>query len=140
MTVGDRLTQLRKDRYPTRVAAAREMAIPASTLQKYEDGTRQPDHNILIFLADHYGVRVEWLLGQDTRRIAGPRGELAADQDVVDIAAKIQKLPQWLREEVDRDVTRWLAMVEAKMIASGPTSFPQGDRTAPDGTAADQEE
>lgn len=54
---GKRLRELRGIR--TRSGVARETGIPYSTLQSYEDGTREPSGTVKQKLADYYGVPVE---------------------------------------------------------------------------------
>ena len=54
---GKRLRKLRGIR--TRTGVAHETGLPYSTLQSYEDGTREPSSAIKKRLADYYGVPVE---------------------------------------------------------------------------------
>ena len=54
---GQRLRQLRGIR--TRSGVAREIGIPYSTLQSYEEGQRTPSGRNKQKLADYYGVPVE---------------------------------------------------------------------------------
>lgn len=54
---GKRLRQLRGIR--TRKGVSRETDIPYSTLQSYEDGTREPSGPVKKKLADYYGVPVK---------------------------------------------------------------------------------
>lgn len=55
--VGKRLRELRGIR--TRSGVSRQTGIPYSTLQSYEDGTREPTGHVKKQLADYYGVPVE---------------------------------------------------------------------------------
>ena len=43
----------------TRTGVSREIGIPYSTLQAYEEGRRTPTGNVKQKLADYYNVRVE---------------------------------------------------------------------------------
>ena len=43
----------------TRTGVSRELGIPYSTLQSYEDGTRTPTGKVRQKLADYYGVKVQ---------------------------------------------------------------------------------
>ena len=54
---GKKLRELRGIR--TRAGVARELNIPYSTLQAYEDGTRSPSGPVMKKLADYYGVSHE---------------------------------------------------------------------------------
>lgn len=57
MEVGRTLRQLRGIR--TRTGVSRELGIPYSTLQSYEEGRRAPSGRNKKKLADYFGVRVE---------------------------------------------------------------------------------
>ena len=52
--VGKRLRELRGIR--TRTGLARELGIPYSTLQSYEDGTRNPPEEFKDKVAKYFGV------------------------------------------------------------------------------------
>lgn len=54
---GKRLRELRGIR--TRSGVSRQTGIPYSTLQSYEDGTREPAGSVKEKLAEYYGVPVE---------------------------------------------------------------------------------
>lgn len=54
---GKRLRQLRGIR--TRKGVSMETDIPYSTLQSYEEGTREPSGPVKKKLADYYGVPVK---------------------------------------------------------------------------------
>ena len=54
---GAKLRELRGIR--TRTGVAKELCMAYSTLQSYEDGTRNPPGRIKKKLADYYGVTVE---------------------------------------------------------------------------------
>ena len=55
--IGRRLRELRGIR--TRTGVARALGLPYSTLQSYEDGSRNPSKKMQQKLADYYGVPVE---------------------------------------------------------------------------------
>ena len=57
--VGKRLRELRGIR--TRSGVSRQTGIPYSTLQSYEDGTREPAGPVKEKLAEYYGVPVDEL-------------------------------------------------------------------------------
>lgn len=54
---GKRLRELRGIR--TRTGVSKQVGIPYSTLQSYEEGTREPSDHIKQCLADYYGVDPE---------------------------------------------------------------------------------
>ena len=55
--VGRRLREIRGIR--TRSGVSRQTGIPYSSLQSYEDGTREPSGDTKQKLAEYYGVSVE---------------------------------------------------------------------------------
>ena len=57
ITVGKRLRELRGIR--TRKGVSRELGIPYSSLQAYEEGWRNPSENVKELLAGYYGVSKE---------------------------------------------------------------------------------
>ena len=57
--VGKRLRELRGIR--TRSGVSRQTGIPYSTLQSYEEGTREPAGPIKEILSEYYGVPVNEL-------------------------------------------------------------------------------
>ena len=48
MTIGERLSKLRKEKGLSRVAFAEKIGIPQTTLRNYESDIREPGHNFLI--------------------------------------------------------------------------------------------
>lgn len=61
--VGKRLRQLRGIR--TRTGVSREVGIPLSTLQSYEEGRRKPSGRAMVLLAKYYGRSVEEIFFAD---------------------------------------------------------------------------
>lgn len=60
------LKELRGDLSQQKVAD--DIGINQRTLCNYEKGYRQPDNEMLIKLADYYGVTVDYLLGRTEER------------------------------------------------------------------------
>jgi len=50
---------------------AEKLGISQQTISKYENGTRQPDFNILKFIADFFDVSTDYLLGRSVIRKPG---------------------------------------------------------------------
>lgn len=63
MYFGRRLEQLIKEKELTRVQVCQDLHIATSTLSGYIIGTRQPDYDILIRIADYFHVSTDYLLG-----------------------------------------------------------------------------
>lgn len=62
MEFSERLKYLRDKRGYKQIDVAKKVGIKNNTLSSYESGTRQPDYDILIKLADLYEVSLEYLL------------------------------------------------------------------------------
>ena len=65
MIIGQRIRELRKRRNMTLRDLATELDIPFTTLGNYERGDRQPDLDLLISIADFFGVTMDYLTRGD---------------------------------------------------------------------------
>lgn len=63
MTIGDRISKLRKQKGYNRTEFAIKLNIPYTTLRNYETGTREPGHAFLIQAANLLEVSTDYLLG-----------------------------------------------------------------------------
>lgn len=59
------IKELRTKANLTQTQLADELHVAQSTLALWENGNRQPSHEILIKLADYFGVSVDELLGRE---------------------------------------------------------------------------
>lgn len=66
----NRLRELRKEKNLTLLKIADELNLPFETYRSYEIGRRQADYDMLIRLADFFGVSVDYLLGRDEVTLA----------------------------------------------------------------------
>lgn len=64
----DRLIALRKEHRMTQGDLAKLLGKQRSTVSGYETGGKEPDFDALCFLADHFDVSVDYLLGRDDER------------------------------------------------------------------------
>ncbi|MBQ7828373.1 MAG: helix-turn-helix transcriptional regulator [Clostridia bacterium] len=63
-----RLKECRKEKGYTQIQVATYCDITEKTYQNYELMTREPKIEILIRIADLYGVSIDWLVGRtDTK-------------------------------------------------------------------------
>lgn len=62
MSMGSRLSDLRKRNGLTRKELAEKLNMPETTLRNYELGTREPGHTFLIQIATLFDVTVDYLL------------------------------------------------------------------------------
>ena len=60
-----RLKLLRKERGIKQNTLCKELGISQSTLSGWENSVYEPDQNMVIRLADYFGVSVDYLLGRD---------------------------------------------------------------------------
>jgi len=65
---GERLKQLRKENDMLQKELADLLNVSASTIGMYERNQRDPDTSTLRFLADHFDVSVDYLLGRTNYR------------------------------------------------------------------------
>jgi transcriptional regulator with XRE-family HTH domain len=61
----NRLSELRTKKGYSMRQAAKLMGLPYTTYVNYEKGDRDPNSEMLVFLADFYGVTVDYLIGKD---------------------------------------------------------------------------
>lgn len=59
-----RIKELRLERKLNMRETARQLGIPYTTYVNYEKGTREPNLEMLIKLADFFNVSVDYLLGR----------------------------------------------------------------------------
>jgi transcriptional regulator with XRE-family HTH domain len=62
--IKDRLKQLRKSSDYTQGDLSRKLNVPISTYSNWEQGTRNPDYEKLIQLADIFDCTVDYLIGR----------------------------------------------------------------------------
>jgi transcriptional regulator with XRE-family HTH domain len=65
MSLGERLSQLRKKTNWTQDDVARKLGIARTTYAMYEQGRREPDAETLSQLAELFEVTVDYLLGRE---------------------------------------------------------------------------
>jgi len=62
--LGKRITALRKEAGLTQEQLAKRLNITRSALSQYELGSRNPDYDLLLKIADFFEVTVDYLLGK----------------------------------------------------------------------------
>jgi transcriptional regulator with XRE-family HTH domain len=63
-TFGERLKQLRAEKKLTQKSFAATMKITERAYQNYEIGASTPHYEVLMFLADYFGVSLDYLVGR----------------------------------------------------------------------------
>ena len=64
-----RLRKLRTDKHLTQAQVAKRVGVTASMVSSYETDIRLPSYDVMISLADLFGVTVDYLLGRDEKRL-----------------------------------------------------------------------
>ena len=63
----ERLTQLRTNRQLRQRELAKSLHVSTSAISNYEQRLRYPDIDMLIRIADYFGVTTDYLLGRTER-------------------------------------------------------------------------
>ena len=66
--IAERLKALRKERKLRQSDVAKQLGIGVRTYQYYESDEHRPDYEMLIVLADLFGVTPDYLLGRTDER------------------------------------------------------------------------
>ena len=65
----NRMKELRQERGITMKDAAQQLDLPYTTYVNYEKGTREPNSETLIQIANFYNTSIDYLLGKSDTRI-----------------------------------------------------------------------
>lgn len=77
----NRITVLRKAAGISQVELGRIVGVAQNTISAWERGTREPDHECILILADYFGVSTDYILGRGDAELVPP----LLDRAVVDI-------------------------------------------------------
>ena len=89
-----RLTQLRESKDLKKNQLAAILNVSDSCISQYEHGRSMPGCDILVRLAQYFGVSVDYLLGNDCdRRFAPLQEEFCNGMDYASFAMRCRKLP-----------------------------------------------
>ncbi|MCM3250437.1 MULTISPECIES: helix-turn-helix domain-containing protein [Bacillus] len=107
--LGNRLKELRESRKLTQDKLAEILGISRGTYAHYEINKRKPDYDMLIKLADYYGVTTDFLL----------RGESQEAQDNIfnEEARRILEDPDTLVAAADGKITASILEAAQRIIA-----------------------
>ena len=64
-----RLKKLRTDKHLTQAQVAKRVGVTASMVSSYETDIRLPSYDVMMLLADLFGVSVDYLLGREEKRL-----------------------------------------------------------------------
>lgn len=62
------MKQLRKDKHLTQAQVAERIGVTASMVSSYETDIRLPSYEVMLRIADIFGVSVDYLLGRQEKR------------------------------------------------------------------------
>lgn len=96
-TLGGRLKELRVARNLSQKQIADYVGVNDRQISAYENDTRQPSYDILISLANLYGVSTDYLLGQHYARVLDVSD--LTDEEYALVAHIVKKLKEFHREE-----------------------------------------
>ena len=74
MKIGDRITKLREENGLMQQDVCNTLDIEQSTLANYENNRRVPKTDILIKIANYYGVSLDFLVGMTDNRFNSYKG------------------------------------------------------------------
>lgn len=63
-----RLKQLRRDKHLTQTQVAKRIGVTASMVSSYETDIRLPSYEVMVRIADLFGVTVDYLLCREDKR------------------------------------------------------------------------
>ena len=63
-----RINQLRKDKHMTQAQVAARIGVTASMVSAYETDIRLPSYEVMVQIADLFGVTVDYLLCRQDKR------------------------------------------------------------------------
>ena len=64
-----RLQLLRRDKHLTQAQVAKRIGVTASMVSSYETDIRLPSYEVMLRIADVFGVSVDYLLGREEKRL-----------------------------------------------------------------------
>jgi transcriptional regulator with XRE-family HTH domain len=87
-----RLKKLRKDKHLTQAQVAERIGVTASMVSSYETDIRLPSYEVMLRIADVFGVSVDYLLGRQEKRLLDiselTEEEATAVTNIVDVIKK----------------------------------------------------
>ena len=102
MTVGIRITSLRKGKKLSQASLAKQLNISQSTLAMYEKDKRTPSPKVLEKIASYFNVTTDFILGRDEDKTPQKHTEI---DDIVYYNGKEipEKYKRLIKELMDMD-------------------------------------
>ncbi len=105
--LGQKLAELRKKLGLSQYELASRLGISRGKLANYEQGSRQPDYEMLEQLADYFGVTTDFLLGRSKTQIEKEEEEFQAFANDPDLERWYRKLPESEEEDLQKLRRMW---------------------------------
>lgn len=83
MLIGLRIRELRKKMNLTQKQLAEKINVDCSAVTKWETGKANPDFEKQRFLADFFGVTVDYLLGRTDKKEGHPENDVPKENTIV---------------------------------------------------------
>lgn len=87
MTFGMRLKQLRTENKMTQTELGKKLNVTKASVSGYENGTRNPDQESLVKIAEIFNVSTDYLLGKEQNK---KKYYELTDKDEKDISERLQ--------------------------------------------------
>lgn len=96
----ENLRQLRKERGLSLEQLANYIGVSKSSINMYERGEREPSFETTEAIADFFNVNLDYLLGRENSpALDHESGGFSINPKVLDIAMRIEQLPEDVREK-----------------------------------------
>jgi transcriptional regulator with XRE-family HTH domain len=111
---GDVLKDLRKKKGVTQIQLAKNLEISNGTIGNWEINARQPDHDMLVKIADYFGVTVDYLLGREADSERDEKPQLHIPDKYKDVLVAFEGGPDDLTQDDIDDVVKYIEFVRAR--------------------------
>lgn len=122
-----RLSELRKKKGFSQYKLADELGFSRGQVANYEQGTREPDYQTLLKIAEFFNVSTDYLLGRDDNNladtIAAHIDSNATEEEMEEILAYIEEKRKEYANEEEIDITDIAAKKDAdvaKFVEENP--------------------
>lgn len=126
--LGERLYMLRTRKGETQEVTAESIGISHVSLGRYESGARQPSADVLLKMANHFDVSVDYLVGNMQDDEAGDDRDLWELREAARRDPDRKALLQLAKNGTAKDVRQAVALIDA-LRATNP-DFYDGDDPA----------
>ena len=92
MNIGERIKQARLEKGLDQLALCEQLSIDQSTLSNYENGRRIPKPDMIVKMADIFGVSTDYLLGKTDLRNYNDYKATITDKDERNIQRELEKM------------------------------------------------